>query len=238
MELRIMSVLLLSLPSVHRIGAGVAMIAILMLVPVAMAGAVDGPEQPSGFGFISAGGIGPLPPPETTINVELAAEDASFRLDPLHQQARAAAVEALQAHGYETTDRGAPVFRIGVSMTPGPIRVFESPMGARPHMHPGEIAPIPDSARVPMVEPQVRVPLGRLPQRTPGSYTVTLMLFERGREPLWTATAAGSGTIPQPEALIRTLTRVAMDDLGRSVEREFILSCDDEDVAQGAVCPQ
>jgi hypothetical protein len=64
------------------------------------------------------------------------------------------------------------------------------------------------------------------------------MLFERGREPLWTATAAGSGTIPQPEALIRTLTRVAMDDLGRSVEREFILSCDDEDVAQGAVCPQ
>jgi hypothetical protein len=233
-----MSVLLLSLPGVGRIGAAVTMIAALMLAPPAPADAVDGVEQPSGFGFISAGGLGPLPPPGTTINVELAAHDASFRLDPLHQQARAAVVGALQAYGYEATDRGTPILRIEVSMAPGPIRVFESPIGARPHMHPGEIAPIPDSARVPMVEPQVRVPLGRLPQRTPGSYTVTLLLFERGREPLWTATASGSGTIPQPEALIRTLTSVAMDDLGRSVQREFTLSCDDEDVAQGAVCPQ
>lgn len=232
-----MSMLLWSLPGAGRIGAA-ATIAALMLVPVGAVDALDRPEQPSGFGYVSASGIGPLPPPGSSINVEFAADDASFRVDPLHQQARAAAVEALQARGYEATDRGAPILRVGVSMAPGPIRVFEAPVGARPHMHPGEIAPIPDSARVPLLEPQVRVPLGALPRRPTGSYTVTIMLFERGREPLWTATSAASGTIPQPEALVRTLTRTAMNDLGRSVEREFILSCDDEDVAQGGVCPE
>jgi hypothetical protein len=64
------------------------------------------------------------------------------------------------------------------------------------------------------------------------------MLFERGREPMWTATSSVSGTIPDPEALVQTLIRTAMSDLGRSVEREFAVSCDDEDVAGGAVCPE
>jgi hypothetical protein len=64
------------------------------------------------------------------------------------------------------------------------------------------------------------------------------MLFERGKEPLWTATSSVSGTIPKPEALVETLIRTAMSDLGRSVEREFIVSCDDEDVAGGAICPE
>ena len=233
-----MSVLFWSLPSAGRIGAAATLVGALMLVPIAKVDAVDGPEQPSGFGSISASGIGPLPPAGRAINVELAADDASFRLDPLHQQARVAAVEALQAWGYEASDRGTPILRIGVSMAPGPVRVFESPVGARPDMHPGEIAPIPDSARVPLLEPQVRVPLGALPRRPTGTYTVTIMLFERGREPLWTVTSAASGTIPQPEALVRTLTRMAMNDFGKSVGREFILSCDDDDVAQGSVCPE
>jgi hypothetical protein len=235
---RIMSVLFSSLPGAGRIGAAVTIVATLMLVPIAKVDAVDGPEQPSGFGFVSAGGTGPLPPPGSTINVELAAHDASFRLDPLHQQARTAAVNALEAWGYETSDRGAPILRIAVSMAPAPVRLFEAPVGARPHMQPGEIAPLPDASRVPLLEPQVRVPLGAPRPRVTGNYTVTIMLFERGREPLWSVTAAASGTIPQPEALVRALTRTALQDFGRSAEREFTVSCDDDDVAQGAVCPR
>lgn len=221
-----------------RGGAAATLVAALMLVPLGAVNAVDGPEQLSGFGSISASGIGPVPPPGGTINVEVAADDASFRLDPLHQQARAAAVDALEGLGYVATERGAPILRIAVSMAPGPIRAFESPVGARPDMHPSEIAPIPNSSRVPLLEPQVRVPLGAVRRRTTGSYTVTIMLFERGREPLWSATSAASGTIPQPEALVRTLTRTAMSDFGKSVAREFTLSCDDDYVAQGAVCPE
>lgn len=230
-----MSVSFWSLPGVCRTGTAALAVGVLMLAPV---NAADGPEQPSGFGSVAASGIGPLPPPGTMINVETAAHDVSFRPDPLHQQARAAAVDALEAWGYRTSDRGTPVLRVGVSMAPGPVRTFESPVGARPDMHPGEIAPIPDSARVPLVEPQVRVPLGAQQRRLTGSYTVTLMLFERGREPVWSATSSASGTIPQPEAMVRTLTRMAMNDLGRSVGREFTVSCDENDVAQGAVCPE
>lgn len=234
----IMSVSFWSLPGVLRTGVAVLFFAVLMLTPMAPADAADGPEQPSGFGSVATSGLGPLPPTGTVINVETAAHDVSFRPDSLHQQARAAAVDALEAWGYRTTDRGTPVLRVGVSTAPGPVRTFESPVGARPNMRPGEIAPIPDSARVPVVEPQVRVPLGARQRRLTGSYTVTLMLFERGREPVWSATSSASGTIPEPEALVRTLTRTAMSDLGRSVGREFTVSCDDDAVARGAVCPE
>jgi hypothetical protein len=221
-----------------RIGAVTAIIAVLTLKSGGAIDATDGGERPSGLGYVSASGIGSLPPAGTRINVELAAHDASYRRDPLDEQARAAAVEALQASGYETADRGSLVLRIMVSSAPGPIRVFETPVGARPDIQPGEIAPIPRSGRVPAVEPQVRVPLGARARRPTGSYTVTIMLFERGKEPLWTATSSVSGTIPKPEALVETLIRTAMSDLGRSVEREFIVSCDDEDVAGGAICPE
>jgi hypothetical protein len=224
--------------SAVRIGAAIAIIAVLTLKPMGAVGAADGGEQLSGFGSVSASGMGPLPSAGTTINVELAAYEASYQRSPLDQQARAAAVEALQASGYETTDRGSLVLRIMVSSAPGPIRVFETPVGARPDIQPGEIAPIPDSARVPMVEPQVRVPLGLPARRPTGSYTVTLVLFERGREPLWMATSSASGTIPDPEALVQTLVELAMNDLGRSAAREFSLSCEDEDVAGGAICPE
>ena len=233
-----MSVLFWSFPGAGRIGVAATIVAALIFMSVGVVGAVDEPQQPSGFGFISANGIAPLPPPGSPINVELAADDAVFRVDPLHQQARLAATRVLEGWGYEVTDQGAPILRIAVSMAPGPVRVFESPVGARPHMQPGEIAPIPDSSRVPLLEPQVRVPLGPLRRRATGSYTVTIMLFERGREPSWTATSSASGTFPQPEALVRTLTRTAMNDFGRSVQREFILSCVEEDVAQGGICPE
>jgi hypothetical protein len=221
-----------------RIAAAAAIIAVLTLKSGDAVDATDGGERPSGFGYVSASGIGPLPSAGSRINVELAAHDASYRRNPLDEQARAAAVQALQASGYEVTDQGSPVLRITVSSAPGPVRVFETPVGARPDIQPGEIAPIPDSGRVPSVEPQVLVPLGLRARRPTGSYTVTIMLFERGREPLWTATTSASGTIPNPEALVETLIRTAMSDLGRSVEREFAVSCDDEDVAGGAICPQ
>jgi hypothetical protein len=233
-----MRVLFWILPGAGRIAAATAVIAVLTLKSVGAADPMDGGEQPSGFGYVSASGMGPLPSAGTRINVELAAHDASYRRDPLDDQARAAAVQALQASGYEATDQGSLVLRVMVSSAPGPIRVFETPVGARPNMQPGEIAPIPRSGRVPAVEPQVRVPLGPRARRPTGSYTVTIMLFERGREPLWTATSSASGTIPEPEALVETLIRTAMNDFGRSVEREFPISCDDEDVAGGAICPQ
>lgn len=234
----IMSVSFWSLPGVCRIGAAGLIVAVLVPQPLAPAGAVDGPEQPSGFGSVAASGIGPLPPPGTVINVETAAHDVNFRPDPLHQQARSAAADALEALGYQTTDRGTPVLRIGVSTAAGPVRTFDWPVGARPDMHPGEIAPIPNSGRVPMVDPQVRVPLGAPQRRLTGSYTVTLILFERGREPVWSATSTATGTIPDPEAMVRTLIQTAMSDLGRSAGREFTVSCDEDDVAQGAVCPE
>lgn len=229
-----MKLLFWTLRGAGRIVAA-AIIAALTLEPVE---ATDGRERPSGFGYVSASGIGALPSAGSRINVELAAHDASYRRGPLDEQARAAAVEALQASGYEAIEQGSPVLRIRVSSAPGPIRVFETPVGARPDVHPGEIAPIPDSGRVPTVEPQVRVPLGFRARQPTGSYTVTITLFERGKEPMWTATSSVSGTIPNPEALVQTLIRTAMSDLGRSVEREFAVSCDDEDVARGAICPQ
>jgi hypothetical protein len=224
--------------SAARIGAAIAITAVLTLKPMGAVDAADGGEQqPSGLGSISTSGMGPLPSAGTTINVELAAHETSYQRNPLDEQARAAAVQALQALGYETTDRGSLVLRIMVSSAPGPIRVFETPVGARPDIQPGEIAPIPDSARVPMVEPQVRVPLGLPARRPTGSYTVTLVLFERGREPLWMATSSASGTIPDPVALVQTLVELAMNDLGRSAARDFAVSCDEEDVAGGAICP-
>jgi hypothetical protein len=233
-----MRLLFWTLPGAGRIGAATAIIAILTLKPLGAVDPADGREQASGFGYVSASGMGPLPSAGTRINVELAAHDANYRRDPLNEQAQAAAVQALQASGYEATDRGSLVLRIMVSSAPGPIRVFETPVGARPDIRPGEIAPIPQSGRVPTVEPQVRVPLGLPTRRPTGSYTVTLVLFERGREPLWMATSSASGTIPDPEALIQTLVEVAMNDLGRSAAREFALSCEDEDVAGGAICPE
>jgi hypothetical protein len=233
-----MKLLFWTLPGAGRIGAVTAIIAALTLKPVVAVDPADGSEQASGFGYVSASGVGSLPSAGTRINVELAAQDTNYRRDPLSEQAQAAAVQALQASGYEATDRGSLVLRVMVSSAPGPIRAFETPVGARPDVHPGEIAPIPNSGRVPTVEPQVRVPLGLRAQRPTGSYTVTIMLFERGREPLWTATSSVSGTIPDPEALVQTLVRTAMSDLGRSVEREFAVSCDDEDVAGGAICPE
>jgi hypothetical protein len=238
MEKRIMKVLFSTLRSVGRTGAIAGIIAALTLPPAAAVDPTDGRERPTGFGYVSASGIGPMPPAGSPINVEFGTDDPSFRSDPLYVQARIAALDSLRALGFEATDRGSPVLRIGVTMAPGPIRMFETPVGARPSLHPGEIAPIPDSDRVPWVQPQVRVPLGRRDRRPTGSYTVTLMLFERGKEPMWMATVAASGTVPEPEALVRALTRTAMNDLGRSVEREFVLSCEEEDVAQGSVCPE
>jgi hypothetical protein len=225
-----------TMPGAGRIGATIALLALLLPVPTE---AVDAPprgQQPTGLGSLSASGIGPLPPAGTTINIELAGDDAGFRYDRLHEQARLAAVQALQAWGYEPVERGSPVLQIRVSMAPGPIRRFETPTGARPDLQPGEIPPIPDSARVPVLEPQVRVPFGRALPRPTGSYTITLTLFERGREPLWVATTTVSGNIPDAEALVRTLTRTAMNDLGTTVQRDFALSCEDEDVARGSLC--
>lgn len=209
-------------------------------------------EPRYGSGHLSATGIGSLPSPGSDVAVELGSYDALYPENPIHEAARRAAIRAVRDRGWTVTDMAPLALEVRVDASPSPAAPAQGPRRPRriaggsevpPEIDrsgrldiPQDPTPIPEADRVPDVYPQVRVPLGRRPSTTNADYRVTLTLFRRGEEPIWTASIEAAGDIPDPRRLVGELTRSALDSLGTSVERDFAISCAQADVARGGIC--
>lgn len=229
----------------------VAVAAAVVAVTAAAPSPVLG-QASSGSGHLSANGLQPLPPEGSAVDVELTSYNAVDPGDPLHEEARRAAVRAAQGRGWTVSDRSTLVLRVGVQVGPSRGSPAGRDFGAGPFIDdpalppnidrggrlevPGDPALLPESDRVPELYPQIRVPLGRRASAVRARYTLTLSLFRRGEEPIWAATIEAAGEIPDPAVLVRELTTTALRSLGSSVERDFTLSCAGEDVARGGIC--
>ncbi|TVR97662.1 MAG: hypothetical protein EA406_09075 [Rhodospirillales bacterium] len=192
-------------------------------------------EPASGFGRFQALSSTRTLPPGSTIDVDVVARTALFPGDRLDAAAAEATQAALTAQGFRVVDRGQMVLRVRVTQAPaGDVRARPDRLGPRADSIPRERSPIPRGDRVPEIVDPLRVPLGPPTFRVDSFYSLNFTLFERGREPIWSATIEASGRIPDPERLVRTLARTALADLGHSVEREFTLVCADDQ--PGTIC--
>lgn len=237
----------------RAVGAAAVLVLTAAQSPTEPSGSSFAPGQgPFGSGHLSAHGIQALPAAGSAIDVDLATYNALYPDDPLNEEARRAAVRAMRSRGYDVVDESRLVLKVGVAQAPSPgsssagyptPRRYAGGADMPPEMQrtgrrdiPWDPTVIPEADRVPEIYPQVRVPLGRRAGRVAANYTVTLTLFRRGEEPIWTATIEAGGDIPAPAALVRELTTAALDNLGTSVERDFTLSCAVEDVSRGGIC--
>ena len=84
--------------------------------------------------------------------------------------------------------------------------------------------------------PKATVPFDREREEVVSHFAISFFLFEPGQEPDWSATVEATGEVADANDLLRRLARAAMDTLGASAEREFVLSCQDDVDEEGGLC--
>lgn len=209
---------------------------VLVLIGMILLSATAAAQEPaSGFGRFQALSSARELPPGSAIDVDLATDAILFPGHRLDAVAEVATTAALLAQGFQVVERGPLVLRVRVTHAPaGAAGGRRDLFGPRGEALPRERSPIPRGERVPEIVDPLRVPLGPPSFRSGSFYSISFTLFRRGREPIWSATIEASGRIPDPDRLVDTLTRTALADLGNTVEREFTLSCVDDE--PGTIC--
>lgn len=192
-----------------------AVLAVAILAASGVPAAAQQQEQ-TGTGQLRAQTSGAPLPFGAEVQVTPGESDDIYGNDPLYRAARVVVQQDLRARGFMVGDR--PVLRLAYAVsTVG----YATPSQSLPTHAGSSEGPAPRAT----VTDQFRLPFSAPAAGSPPSLTVTLMLYDADGNVLWTATIGATGHFPRPERTVALLTRTALDALGTSVERSFILGC-------------
>lgn len=211
----------------------------ILLVPVLaviLGGQADVTALPSasGFGHLSAVAAGDLAAPPAQVVIETGASGIDALDGPLVDAVRDAIRRALIDRGISVADTGSPILRFTVRSAPQaslPEAGDKTTTPGLPSVGTDRPTDIHDR-----VHDQVTVPADRGTGLVTSHFAISFLLFVPGQDPKWNATIEASGNVEDPTALLRRMTRAAMDAFGASVERDFVLTCTDLTDRQRGLC--
>jgi hypothetical protein len=209
------------------------------LVPVLaviLGGQADVTALPSasGFGHLSAVAAGDVAAPPAQVVIETGASGIDALDGPLVDAVRDSIRRALIDRGISVADTGSPILRFTVRSAPQaslPEAGDKTTTPGLPSIGTDRPTDIHDR-----VHDQVTVPADRGRGLLTSHFAISFLLFVPGQDPKWNATIEASGNVEDPTALLRRMTRAAMDAFGASVERDFVLTCTDLTDRQRGLC--
>lgn len=183
---------------------------------------LETPSEP-GFGHLSAIARDAALPLPSRVDLDAGTSALPGHASALSDTVETATREALAARGITVLEGAAPILRfnvwLGRAPTPSP-RPYPVDPGTRHPIVPKRGADVAEQVTIPVDGP-ARGAIRRI--------AISYFLFEPGREPLWNATIEATGVVDNPSVLVARMARAAIQDLGASVERNFVLFCDDPD---------
>lgn len=173
----------------------------------------------SGSRLASGAAIAILPQPK----------DLETDTDPLYNVARAAIENALRKQGLRPDGNGLSTLKIEIYRP-----VFGQPRSRdgedRSAYSPGGRPRPPDAVD------QVRIPLHAREADSGSNISVSLMLYDSRGAPIWTATVTASGDAAHPEDVVRRISAEAAANIGTTVERDFLMPCEEAGSGRSRLC--